>query len=150
MEKEYRYTASGLENVILVGLAECVDDEGETCVTIPHINQLHKAIATGIVMRNGGMSGGELRFLRTMMGMTQAELAKAVNRDAQTVGRWERQEFENDPNAEALIRLIAMDRLALDLDAPVEEVTGWCVQTAEAQPIRIDASNPNDYKLLAA
>jgi transcriptional regulator with XRE-family HTH domain len=150
MDKEYRYKASGLDNVLLVGLPECKDDEGDTCVTIPKVNLLHKAIAAGIVTRNGGMSGPELKFLRTLMGMTQAELAKVVNRDAQTIGRWERGEFDNDPNAEALIRLVAAERLQLDLKVPIEDVTGWCIQTAETPVIRIDASNPNDYRPIAA
>jgi transcriptional regulator with XRE-family HTH domain len=150
MTKEFHYTASGLDNVILVGLPECVADDGDTCVTIPRVNMLHKAIATGIVTRNGGMSGQEMKFLRTLMGMTQAELAKAVNRDAQTIGRWERGEFENDPNAEALVRLIAAERLELDLKAPIEDVTGWCIQRADTPTIRIDASDPNNYRPIAA
>lgn len=150
MAKEYRYRASGLDNVILVGMRECTDDHGEPCVTIPHINQLHTAIAASIVTRNGGMSGQELRFLRSLMGMTQAELAKVVNRDAQTIGRWERGEFENDPNAEAIIRLVAAQRLQLNLNAPIEDVTGWCIQRADAAAIKIDASDPDRYRPLAA
>lgn len=150
MQKEYRYTASGLDNVILVGLAECQDDAGEMCVTIPYINQLHTVIARSIVTRKTGMSGKELKFLRTLMGMTQAELAKVVNRDAQTIGRWERDEFENDPNAEALIRLVTAERLQLKLDVPIEDVSAWCVQTADKSPIRIDASDPTDYRPIAA
>jgi DNA-binding transcriptional regulator YiaG len=150
MESKYHYTASGLDNVILVGLQQCVDDEGETCVTIPNINELHRAIATDILRRQSGMSGKELRFLRTLMGMTQAELSRIVDRDAQTIGRWERGQFENDQNAEALIRLVAAERLQLDLKAPIEDVTGWCVQTAEVAPIIIDASDPSNYRPLAA
>lgn len=150
MENEYRYTASGLDNVVLVDLPQCIDDNGDKCVTIPRINMLHKAIAAGIVLRNVGMSGAELKFLRTLMGLTQAELGKIVNRDAQTIGRWERAEFENDPNCEAIIRLVAAERLQLDVKAPIEEVTGWCLQSADVPPIRIDASDPHDYKLMAA
>lgn len=150
MENEYRYTASGLDNVILVGLKQCTDDHGENCVTIPKINKLHKAIAMSILTRRVGMRGCELKFLRTLMGLTQAELGKIVNRDAQTIGRWEREEFENDPNAETLIRLVAAERLQLNLDAPIAEVTGWCIQTAETPPIRIDASDPDNYRPLAA
>lgn len=150
MENEYRYTAAGLDNVVLVGLPLCVDDEGDTCVTIPRINMLHKAIAAGIVTRVGGMSGAELKFLRTIMGLTQAELAKIVNRDAQTIGRWERGEFDNDPNCEAIVRLVAAERLQLDLNAPIEEVTGWCTQSADSDPIRVDASDPQNYRLLKA
>jgi DNA-binding transcriptional regulator YiaG len=150
MNKEYRYTESGLDNVILVDLPECVDDEGDTCVTIPRINMLHKAIAAGIVTRIGAMDGAEMKFLRTMMGMTQAELAKIVNRDAQTIGRWERGEFSNDPNAEAIVRLVAAQRLQLEVNAPIEDVTGWCVDTVGPSAIRIDASDPNNYRVLAA
>lgn len=150
MGKEYRYTESGLDNVVLVDLPECVDDAGEVCVTIPRINLLHKAIAAGIVTRNGAMDGPELKFLRTMLGMTQAELAKIVNRDAQSVGRWERGEVESDPNAEAIVRLVAAERLQLKINAPIEDVTGWCIQTVGPAAIRIDASDPTNYRLLAA
>jgi DNA-binding transcriptional regulator YiaG len=147
---QYRYTSSGLDNVLLEGLAVCQDDEGETCVTIPNINQLHTVIAKSIITRRTGMSGKELKFLRSLMGMTQAELAKVVNRDAQTIGRWERGEFDNDPNAEALIRLVAAERLSLSIDAPIEDLSGWCVQSADTQAIRIDASDPTHYKPVAA
>ncbi len=146
MMKEYRYTASGLDNVVLVGLSECVDDDGDACVTIPNINELHRAIAAGIVTHPNGISGKEMRFLRTEMGMTQAELAKVVSREPLAIGRWERGEHPIDPNAEALIRLLARDRLRLDLNAGVDEISGWCVPTADPQPIRIDASNPDSYR----
>jgi transcriptional regulator with XRE-family HTH domain len=150
MEKEYRYTECGLDNVVLVGLAECKDDRGEECVTIPRINKLHEAIAMSILKRHGGMTGAELKFLRTLMGMTQAELGRIVNRDAQTIGRWERGEFENDPNAETIIRLVAAECLKVDLEVPIADVTGWCVQTADSPAIRIDASDPDNYRPLAA
>jgi DNA-binding XRE family transcriptional regulator len=57
------------------------------------------------VGREAGMTGPELRFIRTEMGMTQAELAKVVHHDAQSIGRWERSEFAIDQTAEALIKL---------------------------------------------
>jgi DNA-binding transcriptional regulator YiaG len=150
MTKRYRYTASGLDNVVLVGLSDCVDAEGDACVTIPNINGLHRAIATGIVAHRSGISGREMRFLRTEMGMTQAELARVVNREPLAIGRWERGENPIDPNAEALIRLLASDRLHLELAAGVDEVSGRCVPTADPQPIVIDASDPNSYRPLAA
>jgi transcriptional regulator with XRE-family HTH domain len=51
------------------------------------------------------MTGKELRFLRTEMGMTQAELAKIVHREPLTISRWERSEDEIDSNAEVLVRV---------------------------------------------
>lgn len=148
MEKTYRYTASGLDNVELVNLPACIDDAGEECITIKNVNQLHKAIATSIVGRPRGIAGRELRFLRTEMGMTQAEFAKVVNRDVQTVGRWERGETAIEPNAETIIRLLATARLGLDVTTDVAEVSGWCVTPAEAQTIIIDAHDPDDYRPL--
>ena len=147
---DYNYTASGLDNVTLVGMNCVCDDDGEECITIPNINGLHKAIAEAIVNRPRGMGGKELRFLRTLMGKTQAELGVEVHREGLAIGRWERGQNPIEPNAEALIRLMAREKLDLKLTAPVDEITGWCVQTAEAQPIKIDASNPDDYRPLAA
>ena len=147
---DYHYKESGLDNVTLVGLKNVCDDDGEECITIPNINGLHKAIATAIVNRFSGMSGKELRFLRTLMGKTQAELAAEVHREGLAVGRWERGENPIEPNAEALIRLMARENLGLKLDARVDEITGWCIQSASAQPIQIDASDPEDYRPLAA
>jgi transcriptional regulator with XRE-family HTH domain len=147
---DYRYTASGLDNVTLVGLPNVCDDDGDECITIENLNGLHKAIAEAIVNRPQGMSGKELRFLRTLMGKTQAQLAADVHREGLALGRWERGERPIEPNAEALIRLMARDALKLRLEVPVDELTGWCVQSAEAQPIKIDASNPNRYRAIAA
>ena len=147
---EYRYTASGLDNVTLVGLENVCDDDGDECITIPNINGLHKAIANAIVTRPRGMSGKELRFLRTLMGKTQAELGAEVHREGLEVARWERGEHPLDPNAEAIIRVMAKEHLGLELNAKMDEITGWCIQTAEAQPILIDASDPNSYRPLAA
>ena len=146
MTKEFRYIASGLDNIVLVGLKECIDEDGDPCIEIPHITELHRVIARGIVTRDHGMSGKELKFLRTEMGMTQAEVAKVVNREPLTIGRWERGEIEIDPNAEALLRLVAIERLGLKLEVPVEQLSSWCVQSADANPIMIDATDPTNYR----
>lgn len=142
---EYEYKASGLDNVKLVGLQLVQDDDGDTCVAIKNVNGLHKAIAEAIVNRRRGLSGKELRFLRTLMGKTQAELACDVNKDGQSLGRWEREDGVIDPNAEALIRLMAREKLGLRLDARVDEVTGWSAQSGDRW-IKIDARNPDRYK----
>ena len=86
---EYRYTECGLDNVIIDGLDPIVDDDGDIVHSIPRIAGLHRVIARVIVDHAKGISGKELRFLRTELGMTQAELAKMVHREHLTVGRWE-------------------------------------------------------------
>jgi DNA-binding transcriptional regulator YiaG len=145
----YRYTESGLDNVMIDGVNLLADDAGERCMVIPNINGLHKAIAHGIVVRRESMSGRELRFIRTEMGMTQAELANMLHREPLAVSRWERAESPIDANAEALVRLYAIQELKLPGDANVREIAGWCVPSAETPPIRIDGSDPSNYRLAA-
>jgi DNA-binding transcriptional regulator YiaG len=147
----YHYAECGLDNVLIEGLPPCKDDDGDDVITIPNVNSLHRAIAEGIVEHNAGMSGAELRFLRTEMGMTQAELAKVVHHDGQSVGRWERGEVPIDPAAEAVVRMLATEKLRLKIaDGSVDAISARCVPTAAPQRIVIDGRNPADYRLLAA
>ncbi|MCC0808945.1 helix-turn-helix domain-containing protein [Methylobacterium sp. W2] len=145
----YRYKESGLDNVYIEGVNLVEDDAGEECVTIPNINGLHMAIAHGIVDKRSAITGPELRFLRTEMGLTQAQLAAMVHREPLAVSRWERNEIEIDSNAEAIIRLAAIDALKLPREAGVREIAGWCVPSAETAPLRIDGSDPSNYKVAA-
>jgi transcriptional regulator with XRE-family HTH domain len=147
----YRYTESGLDNVIIHGVSFIKDDAGEQVVTIHNIAGLHRAIATAIVMKPVSMSGKELRFLRTEMGMTQAELAAIVHREPLAISRWERGEVEQiDMNAETVIRLHAKEILELNVNATVRAMSEWSVPTAMSPPLEIDGSNPDDYKPLIA
>lgn len=147
----YHYTECGLDNVVVEGVDFVVDDAGEQVVTIPHVNGLHKAIATGIVVKKGSMTGRELRFLRSEMGLTQAELAQYVHREPLAISRWERGEVaEIDPNAEAMIRLLARESLELHVEASVRSIAGWSVASAATPPIVIDGSDPENYRLKAA
>lgn len=141
----YRYTECGLDNVVIHGAKMIVDDDGEEVVYIPNITGLHKLITEIILTRGSSMTGQELRFLRTEMGMTQAELAQLVHREPLSISRWERGECPIDSNAEALIRLHTAQRLKIRKVLSVENTSKSCVPTAAAQPIRIDGSNPKHY-----
>lgn len=152
MTKALHYTESGLLNVYIDGIVAEVDEDGDEIVTIPAVNELHHVIALGIVNHAKGISGEELRFLRSEMGFTQAELAVLVHRDKQSIGRWERNEIEIDSVAEALVRRLAIEKLGLPVEAGIDELSRRSVPTAEEQPIRIqrmsDAARP--YELMAA
>jgi DNA-binding transcriptional regulator YiaG len=146
----YHYRESGLDNVLIEGVMPCKDDEGFDVVTIPNIAGLHATIAEGIVTHRAGMSGKELRFLRSEMGMTQAQLAQVVHHDAQSLGRWERGEFPMEPVAEALIRLLAIEALNLHVKhSTIVELSQMCTPSAEPQRILIDGHDPSHYKLAA-
>jgi DNA-binding transcriptional regulator YiaG len=145
----YHYTESGLDNVIVYGMMPCVDDDGDRVITIPNIAGLHRAIAQAIVDHDAAISGKELRFLRTEMGMTQAELAKVVHHDPQSVARWEKSEHPMPPTAEALIRLLAKERLHLEAGRDsIEQLSERCIAAAAPQPIAINGNDPDHYVVM--
>jgi DNA-binding transcriptional regulator YiaG len=147
----YRYTDCGLDNVFIDGMDPCIDHGGDEVYSIPNPRGLHKAIAAGIVEHPKGMSGKELRFLRTEMGMTQTDLAKLVHRDAQTVARWEKGTTEIDSAVEALVRKHAIERLNLQVeDATMDAISEKCIPTDDVQNITIIAGHdPRHYHLAA-
>ena len=84
--REFRYTDCGLENVVIEGLESQIDDAGEEVVVIPNIFGLHKVLAYCIITRPHGLRPDELKFLRTEMGLTQAELAERQTTCTMTAG----------------------------------------------------------------
>ena len=149
-DKIYKYTECGLDNVIIEGLEVNLDDAGEQVYCIPNMPSLHRTIGQSIIGRESGLSGKELRFLRTEMGLSQAELADVLSVTRATINRWEQGRGDIDANAQVVIRLVAADRLGITPDVSVEEMTKRSVSSAEASPIRIDGSDPSDYRPIAA
>jgi DNA-binding transcriptional regulator YiaG len=146
----YHYKACGLDNVILEGVDMVQDDAGEKTMTIKAVGRLHKVIAAMVVQKPHALNGKELRFLRTEMGMTQAELANILRCESLTISRWERDENPINEAADALVRLLAEESLELDIELSVTQVSGWTTASATSPPFRIDGSNPKDYQPLAA
>ena len=144
----YHYTECGLDNVMIEGLDVVNDHAGEETVMIPAIGLLHQVIAEGIVTLPTKMSGRELRFLRTEMGMTQAQLAEVLKATLLTVSRWEREENPIRDAAEMLIRLMAIERLELNVTMGVDSVSAKVTLGPRRNPIRIDGSDPTQYHLL--
>lgn len=145
----YKYTECGLDNVVIHNMEVVEDDAGEMVYSIKNLVGLHKVIAHSIITRETGIQPNELRFLRTEIGFTQSELAKRVNKDVQTVGRWERGECPIDPNAELVVRMVSAERLEIDTKMSVEQLIEKCVPAAKLRPIEIDGSDPENYRLVA-
>lgn len=150
MSMDYKYTECGLDNVEIHGMQVPIDDAGEKVYTIRNILGLHRTIAHCIITSNHGILPKELRFLRTEIGLTQSELAQTVQKDHQTVGRWERGEVPIDGNAELVIRMLAAEKLGIDPEMTVEEMAKNCLPSAEFRVIAIDGSDPTHYRPLAA
>jgi len=145
-EAHYRYTACGLDNVFLVGLPQAKDRGGDRTITIPSINKLHAVLRRAVAQKDGGLDPKEVRFLRSELELTQAELAQIVHKDAQTVGRWERGETQIDGNSETLLRAMALEQD--DGNPPsVRELSSKSVPTAAPHTYNINVSNEGEYSL---
>ena len=147
----YHYTECGLDNIIIEADLIAIEDKGEKIVTIPAIGQLHNIIAQGLVAQENALSGTEIRFLRTEMGMTQAELAQLLHRDTQTVGRWERGEVALDATQDIFIRQLAAEKLQLFIEKSVERQSRKVTPKAYREPIHIQLTKNKKapYKLVA-
>lgn len=148
-EDQFRYTASGLDNVYLVGLPRIADRAGDETITIPHINQLHRLLRREVAEKDTGLDHKEIRFLRSELGLTQAQLAQHVHKDTQTIGRWERGETPIDGSSEAVLRAMALEDLGGERIA-IRELTLKSVQSTASHAYKIDASDPAHYRPLAA
>jgi DNA-binding transcriptional regulator YiaG len=144
----YRYTACGLDTVYLVGLAVCQDRAGDETIIIPNINALHALLREQVARKESGLDGREIRFLRTELGLTQAQLAQVVHKDAQTVGRWERGETSIDGASEIILRAMTLEELQENV--PIRELAQRSVQSLDLHAYRIDASDPEHYRPIAA
>lgn len=147
---DHRYDACGLDNVILKGLRVFEADDGERVVRVPNIGLLHRVLTVAVASKESGLQAKELRFLRTEMGLTQAELAALVGREVQAIGRWERGENPIDRAAEIVVRTRALQHAEEASLPPIERVATWTIKTASEPPFLIDASDPDQYRPIAA
>lgn len=89
-EKGYHYTECGLDNVYLTnGYTEHETDYGKG-VSIHNADNLHEAIARSIVFSPHVIRGRELRFLRSMLDLSQSGLGRVLGSKTQNIKRWEK------------------------------------------------------------
>lgn len=86
----YHYTECGLNNIWLANGFKEHDTAHGRGVAIENAEGLHYAIAMWLINTKPQLSGGEFRFLRKEMNMSQAALAHLLGKDAQTIARWEK------------------------------------------------------------
>ena len=114
MTERYQYTEFGLNDVYLVNGFELVDGK----LKIHDIFGLHRAIGRWLVSTGKRLSGGEMRFLRHELELSQSSLARLPGVSGQSVLRWEVKRSSRDIRnrvAEKTLRLIYLERELGDL-----------------------------------
>lgn len=105
----YRFTETGLENVVLLGieLIRCPRCKNIDPV-IRSMNRLMQSLASGIAGKPCKLTGKEIRFLRKYLKMTGTEFAGVLGTDKSTVSKWENDEQAPGERADRLIRAVAL------------------------------------------
>ncbi len=132
--RNYRYTESGLSNVVLqdVEVAQC-DACGNQDVILPHLAKIHWAIARALTAENPArMTGEQLRFLRKHIEFSGEKLASHLGTDKTKISKWECGE---DPIGKFTDRLVRL--LVAELD---EELKPTAAAVAEHFPLITDQS----------
>ena len=107
----YRYTGCGLDGIYLLNGFTIEEDEDDKYVRVTDIEGLHRAIGRHIVTQRKALTPAEIRFLRNVMDLTQAELAQVIGNTSQSVARWEKGECNIPATAEKLFRAMFMASL---------------------------------------
>ena len=143
----HHYTACGLPN-IWIRCRRVTDDAGKKTFIIPNVKELHKTIAHAVVLKEGALTGAELRFLRSEMGLTADEFDGMICRSAATISRWENGKGVSDAVTEGFIRILAADKLKLDGIDPAT-ISKNHKPEKSTPPVRIEAVSRGHYRLAA-
>ena len=125
--ENYNYAACGLPHVTLVGVeVRRCKACGEHEVVLPKIEQLHQAIALGVVAKRPRLTAPEIRFLRKYLGWSGAGFARHMGVTPESVSRWENDRDPMGAVADRLLRLMVVTRVpvseyALDTLAELED-----------------------------
>lgn len=159
--ENYRYAESGLSGVLLLGIEvrrcgnrECAAFE-QAVPVLGNIEGLHRALARVIIEQPSRLTGEQVRFLRTHLGLRGVDFARVMGVSKESVSRW-----ENDPNeaigplADRALRLLVQtqkpvsdyspevlqdllqrisdERHSLDVRVERRQGVGWEAQAAPA------------------
>lgn len=86
----YHYKGASLRNVWLTNGYEVRKTAYGKAVSIQDVEGLHRALALLLITTKPRLSGGEFRFLRKELDMSQAKLGEWMGVEAQTVALWEK------------------------------------------------------------
>lgn len=140
-KKDYHYTESGLDNVILSGINvfEC-SKCGEIFPEIIRINELHKQIGLALVKKKSPLKGKEIRFIRKLLGFNEKKFASIMSVDPVSVSRWENSKAGIAPPSDKLIRMLFIQFLEEECNEVAKnavDLISSIRKKAESEPIKI-------------
>lgn len=146
--KYYHYTECGLENIYLVnGFKMTKTSDGDEELFIHDIHGLHKAISNSLIFKKGILVGNEIKFIRTMLDLSQKKLAALIGCRYQQILLWEKDKNKISNPADRLLRIYLYTYLNKDIDngevferineiADLDAEEGECSNSVEFKEIK--------------
>lgn len=106
----YHYTECGLDNVWLENGYVSKKTAYGKAASVDDAIGLHKVLAMELTQKKGRITGKELRFMRTVLGMSQDGLGRCVGATEQSVSLWERT-GKVPQYADSIVRLLLSEKL---------------------------------------
>lgn len=103
-KKPLCYRECGLDNIYLIDGYEIESTPYGEGLSVKNLDELHEAIGLYLAQQKKVLTGQELRYLRTHMEMTQAQLGKLMGLGSQQVARYEKGQSEISGPVELLVR----------------------------------------------
>ena len=112
IKTDYKYTESGLRNVILKGITayKCPQCRGINPI-ISKIKEIHKTIAQQLLRKDSLLTGKEIVYLRKEMNIKSKDLAQIIGVTKVTVSRWENERKQISPACDRLVRYLYDNRI---------------------------------------
>jgi putative zinc finger/helix-turn-helix YgiT family protein len=140
--RNYRYTESGLSNVVLQGveIADCPKC-GTSDVIIPRMAKIHRAIAQALTNSPARLTGEQFRFLRKHLALSGDQLGHYLHTDRTKISKWENGEDQIGPATDRLVRLLtaALNReLRPGISAIAEHLPQISDESGKAWELHVD------------
>lgn len=116
-----------VELIDSVARFRCVKGCAAEAIEIPNLVGLIAAVALSRAMQPMKLTPAEIRFLRKTIGLQSKALADSLNVSAEAVSRWESGAQTMSPQAEKVLRIVAVSILgprAPAIDVDVNTVLG--------------------------
>ncbi len=144
-QSHYHYAECGLDNIYLLNGVKItkLEDGGEE-IFIHDIHGLHKAISKILIFKKGLLKGGEIKFMRTMLDLSQNKLAALIGCRYQQILLWEKDKNKISKPADRLLRITLYTYLHKEIDNA--EVFDRINEIADLDAAEADQCNKIEFK----
>ena len=116
LTKYYHYTECGLNNIYLVNGFKITKTDDDEEIFVHDIHGLHEAISNILIFKKGTLEGKEIKFIRTMLDLSQKKLAALIGCQYQQILLWEKNKNKISKPADRLLRIVLYTYLYKEID----------------------------------